>query len=140
MQQRAVDVMAVSFSLYHKMNHPEVTTLNDQWTSCGGEGELLHRGYMVVQNLQGREREREGGRDIYIYEYILFIDLGINGRVKKLILKDVHTRISGASPWTKEHFTSLASLTTFAFNIALFQDHKEVQQIAKGTRVTHYHT
>lgn len=36
MQQRAVDVMAVSFSLYHKMDHPEVTTLDDQGTSSGG--------------------------------------------------------------------------------------------------------
>lgn len=53
MQQRAVDVVAVSLSLYHKMNNPEVTTLDDQRTACGGQGQLLHGGYMVVQNLQG---------------------------------------------------------------------------------------
>lgn len=59
MQQRAVDVMAVSFPLYHKMNHPEVTTLDDQRATSGGQGELLHRGYVVMQNLQTREGERQ---------------------------------------------------------------------------------
>lgn len=63
MQERAVDVMAVSFPLYHKMNHPEVTALDDQRTPSGGQGELFHRGYVVVQNLQRRQGEKKMQKD-----------------------------------------------------------------------------
>lgn len=51
------------------MNHPEVTTLDDQRTARGGQGELLHGGYMVMQNLLGkgrRDRAREKERIYYI--------------------------------------------------------------------------
>lgn len=51
-QQRAVNVVAIPFSLYHKVNHPEVATLDDQRTPRGGKGELFHRRYVVMQNLQ----------------------------------------------------------------------------------------
>lgn len=54
--------MAVSFSLHHKMNHPEVATLDDQGTACGGQGELLHRRYVVMQNLQRKGRSK-GAQD-----------------------------------------------------------------------------
>lgn len=40
------------------MNHPEVATLDDQRAAAGGEGLLLHRRYVVVQNLCMTERER----------------------------------------------------------------------------------
>lgn len=43
--------MAVSLPLDHKVDHPEVATLDDQRAAGGGQGELLHRRYVVVQNL-----------------------------------------------------------------------------------------
>lgn len=41
-QQRAVNVVAVPFSLHHKMNHPEVATLNEQRAARRRQGQLLH--------------------------------------------------------------------------------------------------
>lgn len=44
------------------MNHPEVATLDDQRAAGGGEGQLLHRRDVVVQNLRTAEREGQSGR------------------------------------------------------------------------------
>lgn len=61
--------MAVPLPLDHKVNHPEVAALDDQRAPRGGKGQLLHRRYVVVQNLHmaerdgqlARERERQKG-------------------------------------------------------------------------------
>lgn len=45
------------------MNHPKVATLDDQRAACGGQGELLHRRYMVMQNLHRRGEVQEQQRD-----------------------------------------------------------------------------
>lgn len=62
-QQRAVNVVAVSFPRDHKMNHPEVATLDDQRTACGGQRQLLHWGYVVMENLQGIGNMQETNRE-----------------------------------------------------------------------------
>ena len=38
------------------MDHSEVPTLDDQRAAGGGEGQLLHRGYVVVQDLGEGQR------------------------------------------------------------------------------------
>lgn len=57
-QQRAVDVVAVSFSLHHKMNHPEVAALNEERAARRRQGQLLHRCYVVMQNLDDSQKIR----------------------------------------------------------------------------------
>lgn len=57
-QQRAVNVVAVSFFRHHEMNHPEVATLNEQRAARRRQGQLLHGCYMMMQNLD-REREKK---------------------------------------------------------------------------------
>ena len=57
-QQGAVDVVAVALPLENKVDHAEVPALDDQRAARGGEGQLLHRGYVVVQDL---EEDQRGG-------------------------------------------------------------------------------
>lgn len=57
-QQGAVNIMAVSFSLYNEMYHPEVATLNEQRAPCCCQRQLLHWCYMVMQNRHGKNTTR----------------------------------------------------------------------------------
>lgn len=52
------------------MNKPEVATLDDQRAACGGQGELLHGRYMVMQNLQRRGEVKELFVSIYLLTYV----------------------------------------------------------------------
>lgn len=37
------------------MNHSEIAAVNEQRAARGGQAQLLHGGYMVVQNLQEKQ-------------------------------------------------------------------------------------
>ena len=56
-QQGAVDVVTVPFPLKNEVDHAEVPALDDQRAAGGGQGQLLHRGYVVMQDLEEGERE-----------------------------------------------------------------------------------
>lgn len=54
-EQRAVDIVAVSFTWDYKMNHPEVPALDEQRAAASGQRKLLHRRYVVVKDLRGEK-------------------------------------------------------------------------------------
>lgn len=65
-KERAVDVVAVPLSLHHKVDQPEVAALDDQRAAGGGQGQLLHCGYVVVQDLQRSEGKGGGVQNMLL--------------------------------------------------------------------------
>lgn len=48
--------MAVSLARDHKVNGPEIAALDEERAAAGGQGELLYRRHVVMEDLQEHQR------------------------------------------------------------------------------------